>query len=114
MTLEQFLEATRQARFHSLIDQYRTLHESGKGDTDYALDLLSEALPLAPPELKQKMDAKIEELWGPMPKAEYCDDNGTPCCSVKQVEAWLGRKISRHELERFEKRHKLGTIHRIQ
>lgn len=114
MTSGQFLERTRQARFHNLMNQYRTLHESGKGDTDQAFDILAEAMTLAPPEIKQKMDAKIEELWGPMPTAGFCDEDGNPCYSVQQVEAWLGRKISRHELDRFEKKHELGAVHRIQ
>lgn len=114
MTSDQFLEATRQARFHSLMDQFRALHESGKGDTDQALDLLAEALTLAPPEIKQQMDAKIEEIWGKMPKAEYCDDSGNHCYTIPQLEKWLGRKIGPDDLARISKRHQApDKAHRL-
>jgi hypothetical protein len=114
MTPQQFFDATRRAKFNSLMLQYGKLHDAGEGDEDHALELLAEALPLCPPEFKVKLDEIIEDIWGPMPKAEYCDDAGNPLYSVAQLEKWLGEKIDPKNLARVQKNNPMpGTVHRI-
>lgn len=115
MTPEQFLDATRRAKFNSLMLQYGKLHDAGRGDEDHALELLAEALPLCPPEFKPKLDEIITEVFGPMPQAEYCDDAGNLLYSVAQIEKWLGEKIDPKNLTRIQKNHPMpGTVQRIQ
>ncbi|HIJ95966.1 MAG TPA: hypothetical protein HPP94_09565 [Desulfuromonadales bacterium] len=115
MTPEQFLDATRRAKFHSLMTRYGKLHDEGRGDADESLDILAEALTLCPPEFKTKLDEITTEVFGKMPTAEYCDDDGNPCYSIPQLEKWLGHKIDPKDIERVKKRHPSpGTIHRLQ
>lgn len=115
MTNHQFLEATRRAKWHSLMSRYAKLHEQGLDRTDEALDIFAEALSLTPPEFKVEMDRIIQELFGEMPKPLYCDDNGNPCYSIPQLEKWLGHKIDQKDLERVLKRNPVtGPIHRMQ
>lgn len=115
MTPELFLEATRRAKWHALMKRYAKLHDEGKDTTDEALDILAEALPLTPSEFKSKLDEIISEVFGEMPKAEFCDDNGIPCYTIPQLEKWLGHKIEQKDLERSQKRNPVtGTVHRIQ
>lgn len=114
MTNQQFLEATRRAKWRSLMSRYAKLHEQGLDQTDEALDIFSEALPLTPPEFKARLDEIIREVFGEMPKAEYCDDNGNACYSIPQLEKWLGHKIEQKDLERVLKRNPTtGPIHRM-
>lgn len=115
MTPEQFLEATRRAKWHGLMSRYAKLHDEGKDTTDEALDILAEALPLTPPEFKSKLDEIIREVFGETPKAEFCDDNGNPCYTVPQLEKWLGNKIEPKDLERFLKHNPMiDNVYRIQ
>jgi hypothetical protein len=114
MTSEQFLKATSRAKWHSLMSKYAKLHEQGLYHTDEALDIFAEALPLTPPEFRVEMDRIIQEVFGEMPKAEFCDDNGNPCYSIPQLEKWFGHKIEQKDLERVLKRGPVtGPIHRI-
>lgn len=115
MTNQQFIEATRRAKWYALMNRYTKLHEQGQDNTDEALDILAEALPLAPPEYRTKLDEIKREIFGEIPKAEYCDDNGNLFYSIPQLEKWLVQKIEQKDLERVLKIHPTtGTIHRIQ
>lgn len=114
MINEQFLEATRRAKFNALIMRYGKLLEEGRGDSREALDVLAEALPLTPPEHKVRLDEIMTEILGPKPQAEYCDENGQPCYTIQQVEKWLGRKIDAEEIAEIQPQSPHSrNIHRI-
>jgi hypothetical protein len=112
---KQFLETTRRAKFRSLMREYGSLHDAGQGETEEALDLLAEALSIAPPEMAAKRDEIIEEVYGAWPEADHCDANGEPVYTIAQLEKWLGHKIDPKDIERVMRRFlNTITIHKIQ
>ena len=86
--------------------------------TDAGRLLLAEALPLAPPDIKAKMDAKLREL-GMLPEVMFVDDEGNGVFTVGQLAETLGTSVE--EVQRMAKEcadhhptvKPSGTIHRL-
>lgn len=102
-----FLDITRRAKFSALMTKYKALHAAGEGETDDALEILADAVEIAPPEMKEALDRIFIEVYGEWPEAEFCDDDGNPCYSLEQLEKWIGHEIKPEDLEKVRRRHVL-------
>lgn len=98
MTNNQFNNAAFRAEFHRLMEH----NEAGE-------------YPAPSPGSRARLDVLMEEVFGKMPEAEYCDDAGEPVYSIAQLERWLGHKIDQRDLVPIRKRHPSpANINRVQ
>jgi len=81
--------------------------------------LLSEALSLAPPDIKALMDAKLKEL-DLMPESTFCDDQGNAVFTLEQVAAKFGTTVEevKQHMEECTAHHPgafkhTGAVHRV-
>lgn len=90
---------TMNPTFEHLMTLYAELDAAGLGDTDEANMLLSEAMTYAPPEFMAAAAQEARRL-GLMPErpSGYLDD-GTPCYSIADIAAQLGKSAAEVERE---------------